>query len=852
MGRTLSADDLHKPCDPGLFAFRTTAEVPSLDAMIGQARALDSIDFGLNMASGGFNIYVLGEAGTGKTSAVRSFICRKAEREKVPSDWCYVNNFRDPAEPTSISLPPGQGISFQKDMAELVAVLKVDIPKIFDSKEYKRERGAIIEEFQRRQKELFAGLESEAESKGFNIRAAMGEFNLVAVDDAGEPLTEETFKSLSEERKNAIRENGKILQDRLDDAVRTLKKEDKATKEKLGELERTAALSVLRFHVEEIHAKYPGNAKLSAYLEAVREDVLGNIGDFRAPSEDGETPSMPFLKLARHEPDFGRYAVNVIVDNGAQVGSPCVFESNPTYYNLFGRIQHKFQMGAALTDFTMIKAGALHKANGGYLVINALDLLRNLFSYDALKRAVRNGEVRTEDVWEQYRLLSTVSMKPEPIPLDVKLILIGNPEIYYLLYNWDEEYRELFKVKADFDNRVDRTEENVRKYAAFVATKAAAEGLRPFDPAGVAKVVEFASRLADHQQKLSSKFSDIANLVRESHYWAGKAGAEVVSGAHVEKAWQERVRRHGMIEERQREVMAEGTLIVETDGERTGQINGLAVLDFGDYSFGKPSRITTSVYAGKAGVVNIERETKLSGKLHEKAVLILASYLGATFAGKKPISLTASITFEQLYGTIEGDSATCAELYSLVSAISGVPLRQSVAVTGSMDQNGNVQPVGGVNEKIEGFFDLCRLRGLTGTQGVVVPGRNVRNLMLKKDVVEAVRDGKFRIYAIDRVEDGIEILTGIPAGVADADGVYPEGTFNRLVADRLAALREAVKGEEEEEEGPGDGGGPDEGNEGGDDEGNGDGGARGQCSPGPGPAGRTPCRNSVRRRPQFP
>jgi len=840
MGRTLSVDDLHKPCDPGLFAFRTTGEVPSLDAMIGQARALDSIDFGLNMASDGFNIYVLGEAGTGKTSAVRSFISRKAEGENVPPDWCYVNNFRDPAEPAAISLAPGQGIAFQKEMAALVAALRVGIPKIFDSKEYKKERGAVIEDFQKRQKELFTGLESEAESKGFTIRAAMGEFNLVAVDDSGEPLTEEAFRALSEDRKSAIRGNGTILQEKLDDAVRTLKKEDKAAKEKLAELERAAALSVLSFHVEEIRAKYPGNAKLSAFLDAVRDDVLGNLGDFKTPSEDGEAPAMPFLKLARHEPEFTRYAVNVIVDNGGQTGSPCVFESNPTYYNLFGRIQHKFQMGAALTDFTMIKAGSLHKANGGYLVINALDLLRNLFSYDALKRAVRNGEVRTEDVWEQYRLLSTVSMKPEAIPLDVKVIVIGNPDIYYLLYNWDEEYRELFKVKAEFDNRVERTEENIRKYAAFVATKTRAEGLRPFDPAGVAKVVEFASRLADHQEKLSSKFSDIANLVRESHYWAGKAGAEVVSGAHVERAWQERVRRHGMIEERQREVMAEGTLIVDTAGETVGQINGLAILDLGDYSFGKPSRITTSVYAGKAGVVNIERETKLSGKVHEKAVLILASYLGATFAGKRPISLTASITFEQLYGMIEGDSATCAELYSLLSAISGVPLRQSVAVTGSMDQNGNVQPVGGVNEKIEGFFDLCRLRGLTGTQGVVVPERNVRNLMLKKDVVEAVRDGKFRIHAIDRVEEGIEILTGIPAGVPDADGVYPEGTVNRLVADRLAALREAVKGEEDE----GRDNGPEA--EDGDEEGDGNGDGGGQTrSPGSGPGRRTPCRNPL-------
>ena len=446
----------------------------------------------------------------------------------------------------------------------------------------------------------------------------------------------------------------------------------------------------------------------------------------------------------------------------------------------------------------MIKAGSLHLANGGYLVVNALDLLRNIFSYDALKRAIKNAEVKIEDVWEQYRLITTTTMKPEPIPLDVKVILIGSPEIYYLLFGLDEEYRELFKVKADFDNRMERTDENVLKYAGFVSTKAREERLLPFDASGVARVVEYGSRMAEHQEKLSSKFSDVSNLIRESHYWAKKTDAVVVSGTHVEKALDEKIYRHSRIEDRMREVMAEGTLIVDTSGETAGQVNGLAVLDMGDYSFGKPSRITTAAYTGKGGVVNIERETKLSGKIHEKAVLILSNYLGRKYAAKKPISLSASITFEQLYGMIEGDSATCAELYSLLSAISGVPIRQSVAVTGSMDQNGNVQPIGGVNEKIEGFFDLCRLRGLTGAQGVIIPQRNARNLMLKKEVVEAVGEGKFHIHAIDHVEEGIEILMGIPAGEPGPDGKYPELTLNRLVEDRLTELREAVKKEEEE------------------------------------------------------
>jgi len=800
MSRELSLDDLFQCCDDSLFDFRTTDEVPPLEGIIGQERALASIDFGLNLASTGFNIYVLGESGTGKASAIRSFISKKAEQEKVPSDWCYVHNFRDSAEPLAISLEPGRGAAFQRDMEELVASLKVEIPKIFDSKEYKQQSNVIVEGFQSRQKDLFSSLEREAGEKGFKIQPAMGGFSIVAIGESGEPLTEEEFKSLDEEKANLIRESGKHIQEKIDDMRRVLKAQERTTREKMRDLGREAALSVLGHLIEDIRAQYGPDGKLSSYLEGVKEDILDNIDDFKAQAEEAAPPPVPSLRMQKQEPDFRKYFVNVIVNNGGRKGSPCVIENNPTYYNLFGRMEHKFQSGAAFTDFTMIKAGALHKANGGYLVINALDLVRNLNSYDALKRAIRNCEVKIEDVWEQHRSVPTAVMKPGPIPLDVKVILIGNPEIYYLMYNQDEEYRELFKVKADFDNRIDRSEENIRKYAAFVATRAKGEKLLPFDPSGVGKVVEFGTRLAGDQEKLSSKFSDISNLIRESHYWATKEGAAVVSGGHVEKAIGEKIYRHRRVEDRMREVMVEGTLIVETSGARKGQVNGLAVLDAGDHTFGKPSRITATVYAGKGGVVNIERETKLSGKIHEKAMLILTNYLGSKFALRKPISLTASITFEQLYGMIEGDSATCAEFYALLSAISAVPVKQGFSVTGSMDQSGNVQPIGGVNEKIEGFFDLCNQRGLDGSQGVIIPERNVRNLMLRKDVVEAIGKKAFRIVAIDHVEEGIEILMGMPAGEPGPDGTYPDGTVNRLVEDRLTALREASKVEKDRKE----------------------------------------------------
>jgi lon-related putative ATP-dependent protease len=448
----------------------------------------------------------------------------------------------------------------------------------------------------------------------------------------------------------------------------------------------------------------------------------------------------------------------------------------------------------------MIKAGALHRANGGYLIVDALDVLRNIFSYEALKRSVRQREVNIEDMWEQYKMVTTATLKPEPIPLDVKVVLVGNPYVYYLLYNLDEEYRELFKVKADFESRMERNADSMRKYAEFISAKCEEEGLTHFHGSGVSRVIEHGARLAGHQDKLSSKFSEVADIVRESHFWAKQEGAPLVRREHVEKALEEKVFRNSRIEDRMRELMQEDTIIVETSGERAGQVNGLAVLSMGDYSFGKPSRITAATFTGKAGVVNIERETKMSGKIHEKAILIISNYLGSRYGRKKPISLSASITFEQLYDMVEGDSATCAELYALLSSISGVPLRQNMAVTGSMDQNGDVQPIGGVNEKIEGFFDLCRLRGLDGSHGVIIPARNLRHLMLKSDVVDAVRDGKFSIYPIDRMEEGIEILTGMAAGVPDEEGQFPEGTLNLLVMKRFEEITKALKPEKAKKE----------------------------------------------------
>ena len=798
MPKSLGVDELYRCCDGTVLSFETTEELPPLTGTIGQARALDAIDFGLSLESAGFNIFLLGENGTGKKSAIKSILEKQSLTRTVPSDWCYVYNFRNPDNPLAISLDPGQATVFQKDMDELIKVLRVDIPKIFESKEYERHKSRIVEEFQKKQKEFFNGLEGEAQEKGFSIRKTVSGLIIVPIKKTGDPLTEEEFEALDAESKTKIEEIGKALQEKLDDVVRAVREGEKVMKELLLKLERDAALASVGHLIHDLKEKYKEKVKIVAYLDAVMEDILDHLEDFKTSEE--QAPPLPFMKMQKAEPTFTRYSVNVLVSNRDLKGAPCIFESNPTYYNLFGNIEHKFQYGIAVTDFSMIKAGSLHRANGGYIVIDVLDLLRNLFSYDALKRAIRNGEIKTEDVWEQYRLISTTTLKPEAIPLDVKVILIGSPSLYYLMYNLDEEYRELFKVKADFDSRMERSGENIHMYALFISALCGEEKLRHFDRTGVAKVVEYGSRLSEHQEKLSARFSDVADLIREASYWAKVAGSDVVKIEHVEQALEKRIYRSNRIEERLREMTAEGVLIVDTSGEKVGQVNGLAVLSLGDYSFGKPSRITASTYIGKAGVVNIERETKMSGKIHEKAILILTHYLGSTYAVKKSISLSASITFEQLYDMVEGDSATCAELYALLSSIAGVPLKQCFAVTGSMDQNGLVQPIGGVNEKIEGFFELCKLRGLDGSHGVVIPRRNVKNLMLKKEVVDAVREQKFSIYPIDFIDEGLEILTGMTTGERGGDGTYPEGTVNFLVAKRLTEIAEALKEKKDDKE----------------------------------------------------
>jgi lon-related putative ATP-dependent protease len=794
----VSIDDLKVPveklrweCDPAQFDFTTTDELPELDGAIGQERALRSIEFGLGITDNGFNIYLAGETGTGRASTIRKILEKRAKNEPPPLDWCYVYNFKAPDNPVCLSLPSGQGSELAKDMEELLDAVRADIPKALDSKEYETNKAAIVEEYQEKNGELFGGLEQEATAQGFALQRTVSGLVMVPQKE-GRNYTQEEYEALTPEEREKLDEAGKELTEKLNDVLRQVRENEKAAKDALAQLDRDLGLSAVGHHIEPLKEKFAPFEKVLSYLAAVMEDVLLNLEDFK--EQTPQQSPIPGLKLPRQEPSFERYQVNVLVDNKETVGAPMVFEPNPTYNNLFGRIEHIMQMGGvASTNFTLIKPGALHRANGGYLIVDAREVLINPFAWDALKRCIRSGEIKVEDVLEQYRFMSIASLKPEPVPLQAKIIMIGSPWIYYLLFYLEPDYRKFFKVKADFDSRITRTPEIIRDYALFVATHCKGEKLIPFDRSGVAGLVEYSARIVEDQARLSSQFIEIADLVREASFWAGKEQSPLVTREFVKKAIEEKVYRSNLIEERMQEMFDDGTILVDTEGSEVGQINGLSVITVGDYTFGRPSRVTARVYMGRGGMVNIEREVKLSGPIHDKGVMILTGYLGGKFAHDKPLSFSASICFEQSYGGVEGDSASSTELYSILSALSGLPLRQDVAVTGSVNQLGKAQPIGGVNYKIEGFYAVCKAKGLTGTQGVIIPKSNERHLMLKDEVVEAVREGKFRIWSVETIDQGIEILTGVPAGERLPDGNYPEGSVNFLVDRKLREMVENLK-----------------------------------------------------------
>lgn len=801
----LAPEQLRRQCDPAQFTFRSTAELPPLTEIIGQDRATRALEFGMDIPSEGFDIYAVGPSGVGKTSTVRQFLTQKAAKEPVPDDWCYVNNFAEPRSPKALRLPAGKASQLRNDMSEFVRQARVEIPRAFESEYYSQREGELTRGLQEQQNAELANLDSYVRERSFALlKTPMGLVIAPVLNE--EVLNPEQYEQLPPEIKQRFESRRPELQEALEKATRRAREVEKATREKIKALETEVAEFALGHLIEELNQKYGDDTKVREYIAAVHRDVLENVQRFR---ETEAKPSPLPLAVSRDESTwFNRYAVNVIVDHSASTGAPVIIESNPTYYNLVGSFEHQALFGAWITDFTLIKPGALHKANGGYLVVDARRLLSAPYAWDALKRALRTNCVRVEEAGQELRVLVSTSLEPEPIPLRIKVVIIGDPQLYYLLYALDDEFSKLFKVKADFDYEIPWSDENQQKYALFIAARCRAEGLLHFDPTGVAEVVEQGARLVDDQRKLAVRFAEIADLVREASFWAKRQGHELVTADDVRKAIAEHTYRANRIEERIREMIADGTIEVATEGEMIGQVNGLAVINIGDYQFGRPIRITAKTYWGRTGVVNVDREVKMTEAIHDKGVMISIGYLSSRFAKDKPLALTASIVFEQGYEGIAGDSASSTELYALLSSIAELPIKQGIAVTGSVDQHGEIQPVGGVTHKIEGFFDVCRLKGLTGEQGVIIPRRSVSNLMLRQDVVDAVREKRFHIYAVDTIDEGISILTGVEAGVPDTAGNYPEGSVNWRVNQRLCQMAaqlqafERAKSEAEEKPAP--------------------------------------------------
>jgi lon-related putative ATP-dependent protease len=787
----ISPEQLRWHCDGTAFAFQSTADIPPLKGLVEQERPIRAIRFGLGIASPGYNIYVSGLTGTGKTTVIKQFLDEIACTLPKPDDWCFVFNFRDPNAPTALNMPAGNAKVLKAEMDELVRHLKTDIPKAFESKEYEQSVHALIHENQNLQQSLFNQLSERARADGFSLEISKMGVSVVPIVD-GNPVSPEQYQALDEAIKAGIETKREALQQEINAFLRQVRDINKASRDQINELNRRVGMYVVGMKIESIKEQHAHLPKVIGYLDDVQNYILSRLDDFTDDGQKQETPPTGKLSLEAPADPFIKYRVNIVVDNTDVQGAPVVIETNPTYYNIFGRMDRWTQLGTLQTDFTMIQAGAYMKANGGFLVVNAHDVLLNFGVWETLKRTVKNKEVRIEDLSVQYGLVPVAGMRPGAIPTNVKVIMIGNQMIYHLLYEMDEDFRKIFKVKADFDSQMDNDARSLQSYASFISNRCHHEHLLHFDPSGVAEVIEYGARLVDDQQKLSSRFSDVADIVREASYWARQEKQETVSATHVRRAIEEKYFRSSLVEERLREFITEGTIMVDVTGEAVGQVNGLAVLDLGDIRFGKPSRITAKTFMGKNGVLDIERESKMSGKIYEKGVLILSGYLGASYAQERPLSLSASICFEQSYEGVDGDSASSTELYALLSSLSSVPIKQGIAVTGSVNQHGMIQPIGGVNQKIEGFFDVCKAKRLTGDQGVMIPIQNVKNLMLRQDVVDAVRQGKFHIYAVSSIHEGIEILTGLPAGVK-TNGSYPEGTINHRVEQRLKEFADGLK-----------------------------------------------------------
>ncbi|MBI2836547.1 MAG: AAA family ATPase [Chloroflexi bacterium] len=787
-------DKLRWECDPRLFDFECTKDLAPLRDFIGQERATRAVGFGLSMVNSGYNIYVAGLPGTGKTSMVKAYISRLIKEKEARGevlkleDWCYLYNFNEPDSPRICSLPQGRGKAFRDAISALLDRVRQELQRAFSSEEYKSQRQRIIERGQAVQQKAFEEISSEARRQGFALQMTPVGPALVPMVD-GRPMQENEYLALGEKERKELDAVQTRLRKGLQVSFEKAEKTQHETLEKLAEADNEIGEYTVSREFATLEKDFSDCAGIARYLEDLKDYIRDNLELFKGAEEPVHPLfGVPVSQVMGGRNPFLPFEVNVFVDNSETKGPPVVVESNPNFGNMFGKLERRFLFGGYLSDHTMLKPGALSLANGGYLLVNATDVLTNPGVWPALKRAIRNKEVRIEDAFEQFGMIAPQGLKPQPMPVRVKIILTGDATLYQLLAVYDEDFQEIFKVTADLNFEIENSGATLRDYAAFISGCCEECETRHLDPSGVAKIAEYSARLVDDRERLSSRFSLIRDWVEEAEYWANKENAKYISASHVKKAIDERLFRHNLIEERVRDMISRGSIMIDVAGAVAGQVNGLSVYALGDIVFGKPTRITARTFLGRGGVINIERESQLSGPIHNKGVMILSGYLGWKYAQDKPLSLSASVCFEQSYEGVEGDSASSTELYAILSSISAVPIRQGIAVTGSVNQRGEVQPIGGVNEKIEGFFKVCQVKGLTGEQGVLIPHLNLRNLMLREDVVDAVRQGKFHIWAARTIDEGIEILTGIPAGERQSDGTYPEGTINQLVDKELREM----------------------------------------------------------------
>ena len=788
----LTSDQLYRKCDPSKFDFNTTADLEERLSALGQDRAIHAVELGIHIKSRGYNLFCLGPEGTGKTSLVKRILEKEAKNRKTPDDWAYVYNFDEPYKPLAMSFPAGQAAEFAKDVDELLDELSDSLPEIIESEEYKAALGIIRQKYKAKKEEYINVLQKKAKGKRVSLlHMQMG--LVVAPMKDGEVLSPDAFEQLPEEEKKLVMEDLNAMQEEIENATQDLPRWEEKQKREITILREKFVRSAVKDPIDALRKKYKSQQP-SRFLKQIQDNILDNIDDFVPTDSDrqaaatgaDEDPLQQLLsKMKQPEEDkFAKFKVNVIVKNVPNSGAPIITVDYPTQCNLVGKVERIQQYGALLTDFTLIKAGALHQANGGFLLLDARKVLEQPYAWDSLKRAIASKRVKIEAPSEETSF-TTISLDPEPIPLDIKVVLTGDFEIYELLSERDPDFRDFFKVEADFGMIMDRNAENEVEYAKLIGSLSKKKQLRSLNRQAVARVIEYASRMADDAGKLTAHISSIGDLLREADYWARVSNSKQIGKNHIDQAIEAQIYRSDRIKKAMLEEIDKGTILMDVKGERVGQINGLVVYDFSRYSFGKPARITTQVRIGKGDFMDIEREISMSGPIHTKGVLILKSLISNRFAKHSPLSLSASIVFEQSYGGVDGDSASSTEYYCLLSAIANLPIKQSIAVTGSINQFGEIQPIGGVNEKIEGFFDVCAHDGLTGKQGVIIPRTNVDNLMLRADIVQAVEEGRFTIYAIDTVDDGIEILTGVKAGKLDNKGNYPKGTVNYMVEESL-------------------------------------------------------------------